>query len=312
MHIRIGTRGSALALTQTNTVKDSIEKSNPGVTTEIIEIKTLGDRKQGTAQAVESDKKDWVLDLELALLDSSIDLAIHSGKDVPSDIEEGTSVVSVLERELAFDVFIGAKIDGSARLALGDLPQGAEIGTASLRRKAQLLNSRPDFKIVDHRGNVPTRIRKLDESNTLSGIVLAAAGIRRLAEVDVPFEVIPKEKMLPAVNQGILAVQFASNRLDVAQAVARISHAETADCFIAERECIHLLEADCRSSVCAYAEIVGDTLKMSCRVLSSDGVTCLDSVHQGARRDAALLGRKAAEDVISQGAKEVIAACSQL
>ena len=179
--IVIGTRGSDLALAQAKLVARHLETAHPHHSIEIKVIKTEGDRRQGTPLAAQSDKKDWIVDPERALLAGEIDMAVHSGKDVPGELEQGTVIRSILKRATPYDAFVGKIQPHGGRLPFAELSHGAIVGTASLRRKASIRSFRGDVVLRDHRGNVPTRIKKLDDSPDLSGIIVAAAGLERLA-----------------------------------------------------------------------------------------------------------------------------------
>ncbi len=309
MKVRIGTRGSKLALAQTEMVAKAIKEKNPSIAIEIIDIKTIGDRKQGTPQASFGDKKDWVYDLELALLSNSIDLAVHSGKDVPPNIERGTAVAPVLKRADPRDAFIG-KLQGNTRLSFSQLPRGAVIGTASLRRKASLLRLRPDLKIVEHRGNITTRISKLDQSDELSGIVLACAGLERIG-MEIEYSKFPCSEFMPALNQGTLVAQFLETRDDINSLIKTLSDPDTLVAFQAERACAEILEGDCHSAVSIFAELRNGTLSLSCRVMTHDGTKSVEILLKDQPDNAILLGKKVGESAISKGAKEIIAQCKK-
>jgi len=304
--LRIGTRGSELALVQSRLLADQLKKSNPAIVPEIIPIKTLGDRKQGTAAAGVSDKKEWVIDLEIALLENKIDLAIHSGKDVPAELEAGTSLLPVLKRENPFDVFIGKKISGNDRLSFSDLEQASTVGTASLRRKSALLRLRPDIRVVDHRGNVPTRIRKLDESSELSGIVLAAAGILRLGISDLEYEVLSLNQMIPGVNQGILAAQFREQDSGIRSVIEKISDPDTYAAFWAERRCVELLEGDCNSAIGIFARVDGENLELNAVVYDQQHGKHLEKTVVGPKGAPEELGAAVAGELLKMGARELL------
>lgn len=304
MKIRIGTRGSKLATTQTGLVAAALR--DLGHETEIVEIKTVGDRKQGTAAAKFGDKKDWVYELELALLSKEIDIAVHSGKDVPGNIEAGTKLAPALKRESPFDVFIG-KIENSTRIKIEQVSTNAVIGTASLRRKAQLLKSRPGLSVVDHRGNVPTRLEKLDNSQELSGIILAESGLTRLGLTNVQWQRLPLELMVPAMNQGILCVQFREADNDLPKIIDQLSDRDTKIAWLAERGCVSVLDADCNSAVGVFAQAIGDRVKVVARVLLPNGERCIDAQRDGAATDAAEVGLALGQELLNRGAKEILA-----
>lgn len=317
MKITIGTRGSLLALTQTKLVASELLKLEPGLEIELKEIKTRGDKKQGTPEASKGDKKDWIFELEQEILDRKIDIAVHSGKDVPSDYEPGTSIMSVLKREDPRDVFIGRSLDDGSQLKWADLKPEAVVGTASLRRQASIRRLRPDIKLVEHRGNVPTRLAKLKELTHLSGIVLAKAGILRLNLPDLQFEEFSTGDMMPAVNQGILCIQYHSQRNEIAELLGRLSDSETQAAFVAERACVTLLKADCKSSVSVFACIKRDSgvpeLSLSARVLLTDGsenIELLDA--RATMANAHELGERVGNELVASGAHELIAKSRQI
>lgn len=260
MKLRIGTRGSELAKRQTELVIDALKKHHPDLEISVKEITTTGDRKNSTLDKGVSDKKEWIYELEQALLNNDIDLAVHSAKDIPASIEEGTAILPVLERATPNDCFIG-KLNPQTgqRLTFEELPGGATIGTSSLRRNAALKLLRADITVVEMRGNVPTRIRKLDESKDLSGIVIAAAGIERLA-LPVQHYLFPLGELLPAMNQGILAVQFRKIDQEVQTRLGDLILEDNAHVFFAERQCAERLRYDCRSAASIYASITAERL----------------------------------------------------
>ena len=306
MKIRIGTRGSLLALTQAHSVKQALLQVSPKAKVELIPINTLGDRKQGTPAASISDKKEWVQDLEFALLQNKVDIVVHCGKDIPIDLVKGTALIPVLARANPFDAFIG-KInpDTGLRLTLNELPQNACVGTASLRRQAQLLRFRPDLSIVEHRGNVPTRIQKLDACDRLAGIVLACAGIERL-QLDVSYELLPAKILLPAINQGTLVVQFREEEDAFAKLLSLITEPNTIATFSAERSVAEVLEGSCQSAIGIFCESIDTTLTLTARVMHPNGSQCIEVNHSAPVDHAKSLGLKVGNDLLIKGAKELL------
>ncbi len=308
MKVKIGTRGSRLALTQTQLVIDALKKSSPEIEVEIVEIKTLGCRKQGTASASITDKKEWVEDLELALNDNSIDLAIHSGKDIPVDIADGTELFPVLARANPYDAFIGRiNRDTGMRINFKDLPPGAKIGTASLRRQAQLLRMRPDLDVVEHRGNIDTRLRKLDESDDMMGIVLACSGLDRLQFTDLNYEIFPAKDLLPAVNQGILVAQARANHAELIKKLHKIVVKENFSVWQAERAVAEALNGDCNSAISIFATIGDDTINLDSRVMSVDGKDFIETSAEAPSIQARDLGISVGENLLKNGAAKIIA-----
>jgi len=304
--IIIGTRGSALALAQSELVKAELLAKNPGLVVEVSIIKTEGDRKQGTPLAAQSDKKDWIIDLERALLAGEIGLAVHSGKDVPAELEPGTVMSSILKRANPFDVFIGKKQPDGRRLTLAEVPHGGIVGTASLRRKASLVAHRSDIILRDHRGNVPTRIQKLDDSPDLSGIVLAAAGLERLALPGVSYELLDRSIMLPAMNQGALAAQLRANDDRVSRYVDSIQDGSTAAEFDAERAVSEVLGGDCHSAISIFAETRGGTIVISSRVFARDYSSSIAHSVEGAVMQAAQIGTRLGQEILALGADSLL------
>ena len=305
MKIRIGTRGSKLALVQTATVSDALRSAHPDLVVESIDIKTIGDLKQGTPLASKGDKKDWIYELELGVLGDHFDLVVHSGKDIPSDIEKGTETMPVLERVNPNDCFIGRIVNGR-RLSFKELPDGAIVGTASLRRRASLLRIRPDLNVVEHRGNVTTRIEKLDASPTMMGIIIASAGLERLNLSNVTWENLSPSDLIPAINQGTLVVQFREDRDDVRQEVKALIHPPTYATWAAERACCVKLQGDCRSCISIFASIEGDMVRLTSRVMSLNGKTSLEYSAVSSFDRAHELGTTVGDTLVAQGARKII------
>jgi hydroxymethylbilane synthase len=304
--IVIGTRGSALALAQSELVKAELISKNPTLTVEIRIIKTEGDRKQGTPLAAQSDKKDWIIDLERALLASEIDLALHSGKDVPAELERGTEVHSILKRATPFDVFIGKRQPNGQRIAFADLPPGAIVGTASLRRRASILSYRSDLTVRDHRGNVPTRIQKLDDSPDLSGIIIAAAGLERLALPDISYEIIDRTIMLPSMNQGALAVQIRQGDSRIQKHMLSLVDRNTAAEFLAERAVSEVLGGDCHSAISIFAEVRGDSISVAGRVFTKDGKSSVSYTASAPLENAVEIGKLVGQELLVRGGAEIL------
>ncbi len=307
MKVRCGTRGSLLALTQTQLVIDALTQAHNDIEITRHEIKTLGDRKQGTPAASQSDKKDWVQDLEIALLDNQIDFAVHSGKDVPYEIAEGTALLPVLKRGNPCDAFIGRRIsEDGKRLLFSELPAGAKVGTASLRRRAQLLRIRPDLNIVEHRGNVPTRIKKMDDSDDMMGAVLASAGLERLQIPDLQFEAFSSEVLLPAINQGTLVVQFRDNDQRLYNILESLVDKVTYATWLSERAVAEVLKGDCKSAIGIFAEQAEGILSLCACVMLPDGSKCVTANDQAPSAEAYSLGEKIGNQLIALGAMEII------
>lgn len=304
--LRCGTRGSQLALAQTKLVIDALHQVHPALQIEQIEIKTLGDRKQGTPQASRSDKKDWVYELELALLNNQIDFAVHSGKDIPYAIEPGTALLPVLKRAKPFDAFVGRKMADGKRLRFDDVPKGGKVGTASLRRKGCLLKMRPDLNVVEHRGNVPTRLQKLDESHDLMGIVLACAGIDRLGKNDLHYEILDNERMLPALNQGTLVVQFRVDDRVARTLLDSLVDKETYVTWLAERTVAEILKGDCHSAIAIFGECMKERLVLTAQVMLPNGQEVVQANEQGSLEEAISIGQRVGNRLLELGADQII------
>lgn len=305
MNIRLGSRGSALALAQVDLFLQAFKKAFPGDVMEVEVVQTTGDRKQETSLAGVSDKREWIHELEQGIVNSDLDLALHSGKDVPSEVDERTELLPVLPRATPFDCFIGRTLDSGARLRWRDLPPNARIGTASLRRRAQLCRLNRDIELVELRGNVGTRLRKLDEGQA-DGIVLAAAGLERLQELSVEVEDFPATQMLPAVNQGMLCVQFLKGNISLKGKLERLVSPGDKACFEAERRVAELLEGDCHSAIGIFAKSDEARILLRAEVYSHDGERCLSASGEDSHSNSLSLGEKVAKELLSQGASQLL------
>lgn len=266
MKIKIGTRGSQLALAQANAVKDFLIKKDPKFDYVIEVIKSDGDAWQGTKEASNKDKKKWTGVLEQALLKGDVDFIVHSGKDVPAEINLKTKLVPVLDRKSPFDVFIGKKNNGE-RIKFSSLKNGSLIGTASARRKTQLVNYNESFKVAPHRGNVPTRIKKLDESKDLSGIIIAEAGLVRLGYSKNEYEVLDEKIILPAVNQGIIVAQSLKDNKEIVDLLSLTVNEKNMVSFLTERYVVEKVNASCHSAISIFANVIDLRLELSVVVI---------------------------------------------
>ena len=306
MLIKVGARGSDLSLAQVEIFKQSLLSVAPSCELELVVIKTSGDSKQGKGEAIARDKKDWVLELEEALCDGQIDVALHSAKDVPIDINPKTEVHSVLTRARPQDVFIGKKTSDGSRLRFSDLGEGDVVGTASLRRCSQVKLANPNLSVEPLRGNVPTRIKKLDESSDYQGIVLAAAGVERLGVSLDEFEVLPVDMMLPAVNQGVLSVQYVPGNQELEKVLMSLVEVDVEASFVAERAVVAILEADCSSSLAVYSEVSEGDLELHCKVFGLSSKKQIELKGSSRIEGALELARQIAAQAIEQGAKELL------
>lgn len=304
--LRIGTRPSKLAITQTETVGRAIHSLMPEIEIETIVIRTSGDLKQGISSPISRDKRDWIEELESAILEDKIDLAIHSGKDVPYDISPGTRINSVLVRADPRDIFIGKQFE-KKRLRFCDLPRGATIGTASLRRRAQLLLLRPDLNIVELRGNVTTRVARLDNESEFSGIVLAAAGLERLGIPLDSMEILTTDRMLPASAQGILTAQYKAGQTEISELLEKLCSGDTEAALFAERAVIRCLGANCSSAVAAYSYINGENIELCGRVFSKNGSEFIEAKATNLKINSELVGLEVGNSLIQLGALKLIA-----
>jgi hydroxymethylbilane synthase len=301
--IRIGSRGSELALWQSYHVKALLEARYPGITIDVQKIQTTGDKIQDAPLAKIGDKGLFTKELEIALLDDRVDIAVHSFKDVPTFIPEGLAIAAVLEREDVHDVFI-VNSKKSHRTFL-DLPANAVIATGSLRRKCQLLNARPDIQIVEIRGNLNTRMKKLDSSEW-DGMILAKAGVTRLGWELRITDMLPFELLLPAVGQGALAIESRAGDRSVVDMLRPLHHERTAVTITAERALLRHFEGGCQIPIGAYGQIIGDTLHLDAVIGSLDGKRIVRGNKVGAIADAEHIGIVLAKQLFGQGGKEIL------
>ena len=298
----IGTRGSRLALRQTNIVLEALRAAHPQARFEARTIHTGGDKSSASLSEI-GGRGVFVIELERALLSGDIDIAVHSLKDLPVEETPGLTIAAVPAREDVRDVLISREGAGLRALA-----SGATIGTGSPRRAAQLAAVRPDLRIADIRGNVDTRIRKVQEGE-YDAIVLAAAGLARLGWLDQASEVFAPELMLPAVGQGALAVQARSDDAEASAVVGALDDHDTRLTVRAERALERRLGGGCHAAVAALGEVTGDRLRLRGLVGSTDG-RLLRGELAGETRDAESLGARLAEQLIAQGAAALLGAAS--
>ncbi|HOG06519.1 MAG TPA: hydroxymethylbilane synthase [Syntrophales bacterium] len=298
--IRIGTRGSQLALTQTNAVATEIRKRHPALTVEVQAIRTKGDIMQDVSLAKIGGKGLFVKEIEEALVRGEIDLAVHSMKDVPVELPAGLAIGIVTRREDPRDVLVSRD-----RLKLEALPEGARLGTGSLRRGFQLRNILPDVEIVSLRGNLDTRIRRVGTEG-LDGVILAAAGIRRMGWVERVSQFIPVEVLLPAIGQGVLGIEHRSDDRELLEALAFLHDRETALAVTAERAFLADLGGGCQLPVAAYARLRGPELVLRGLVGSLDGRAMIRDEVRGAADDGATLGRRLASTILDRGGRAIL------
>ncbi len=303
VEIRIGTRGSQLAMWQTNHVKTSLEQRFPGLSIAVRTIKTTGDKVLDAPLSRIGDQGLFTKELELALLDGRIDCAVHSLKDIPTSIQDGLEIVAVLEREDVHDVFISHPKKSYRRF--NDVPPGALLATGSLRRKCQLLSARPDIRIIDIRGNLNTRMQKLEESSW-DGMILAQAGVKRLGWTNNITEVLPFDIMLPAVGQGALAIEARLGDGRIAEMLQTLHHRPTATATSAERALLRRLEGGCQIPIGAYARILEETIRIDAIIGSLDGKRIVRGTRTGPVADAEKTGVELAEELMRLGGREIL------
>ena len=330
--LTIGTRGSPLALWQANHVAERLRAAFPGLTVRLEAIKTTGDKILDAPLATVGGKALFVKEIEEALLDHRVDLAVHSMKDVPTELPRGLTIGAVTEREDPHDVLIsrtGARLD--------DLPSGARVGTSSLRRQAQLLHHRSDLHIIPLRGNLDTRIRKLGTEG-LDAIVVAAAGVKRLGLMDRTTEFLPPEISLPAIGQGALGIEIRQPSTEAARftraeaqprsqkppgsarggaespepsmlrIMSALDHPDTHVAVLAERAFLRRLGGGCQVPFAAHARIMDNRIILRGLVATPDGKHLVTGERQGVRTEGELMGTALAEDLLSRGAAEILRA----
>ena len=298
--LRIATRKSALALWQAEHVAARLSALAPGLDIVLVPMTTEGDRNLGAPLASSGGKGLFVKELELALLDGRADLAVHSMKDVPVELTPDFEIGAVLEREDPRDAFLSIKHQD-----LAALPQGTRVGSSSLRRQSQLLHRRPDLRIDALRGNVDTRLRKLEEGQ-YDAILLAVAGLKRLGLADKITAILDMDISLPAVAQGAIGVECRSGDGAALALLANLNHGPTWTCVKAERALSMGLFGSCNLPLAGHATLNGAMLSLKGRVASPDGHRLLEGEIKGPSTDAEALGLQLAQDLLSKGAIEVL------
>lgn len=302
MNITFGTRGSALARRQTETVAQLLRENFPQLTIETTIFTTRGDKELSKPLPEIGGKGLFTAELESALRSHEIDLAVHSLKDLPTDDPRGLTIGAVLPRENPADVLVSRD-----NFTLDTLPQNAVVGTSSHRRAAQLLAHRPDLKIISLRGNVDTRIRKaLDPNGEYTAIILAAAGLNRMDLSAHITQIIPTEIMLPAPGQGAVAVQCRADDADTLSLLAIIHHEATRQAVTAERTFLAGLGGGCSIPVGAIATIDGDLLRLEGMVATPDGTRMIRLTHSGTAAHAEQIGMELAQMAIEKGAADIL------
>lgn len=303
--IRIATRKSPLALWQAEFAADKIRELHPSISVEIHGMVTQGDRILGQPLSQVGGKGLFVKELEQAMYENRADLAVHSMKDVPMDLPPGMSLSVIFPREDPLDAFVSNNY-----ASLDDLPQGARLGTSSLRRKSQILAARPDLQVRDLRGNVNTRLSKLDEGE-FDAIVLAKAGLIRLGMSERIRSAIPQETCLPAVGQGAVGVEIREDDLELADLLAPLNDHQTRVCVLAERAMSRDLQGNCQVPVAGHAVFEYDRLELTGVVADLSGNRVLKLTRSGMADDPEKLGKHVAAGLIDRGARDILTSILQ-
>lgn len=299
--IRIGTRGSALALAQAYEVRQRLMAAHnmPEGAFEIVIIKTTGDMILDRPLSEAGGKGLFTKEIEEALLSREIDLAVHSMKDMQTVLPDGLEIGAILPREDVRDAFVSLKYK-----SLAELPKGARLGTSSLRRQAQIRKIRPDLDVVGFRGNVQTRLNKLRD-DVADATLLACAGLRRLGLADKITAPVAASDMLPAVAQGAIGIEIRARDPETAKHIAPLNDAGSAICVTAERAYLARLEGSCRTPIAGHATLENGTLRLTGEILTPDGSSSLSASQTGKPEDAEALGRRVAEELIAGASPEL-------
>lgn len=298
--IRIATRQSPLALWQAHFVKDALQKAHPNLAVELVTMVTRGDVLLDTPLAKVGGKGLFVKELELAILEGRADLAVHSMKDVPVDFPDGLGLVTICEREDPRDAFVSNHYS-----SLQALPHGAIVGTCSLRRQCQIKEARPDIVIKELRGNVGTRLAKLD-AGEFDAIVLAAAGLKRLKLEQRIASFISPEQSLPAVGQGAVGIECRIDDERLLKLLQPLNHQDTYDRVICERAMNLTLQGGCQVPIGSYTELEGDQIWLRALVGEPDGSQVIRGEIRGSRQQAERLGIELAQQLLEQGARDIL------
>jgi len=291
--IRLGTRGSPLALAQARLVRAALAAAHgwSEAAVDIVTIRTSGDRIQDRPLSEAGGKGLFTKEIEEALLAGTIDLAVHSAKDMPTVLPDGLMLAACLAREDVRDAFISRRA-----ASLRELPQGAVVGTASLRRQAQVKRLRPDVSTVVLRGNVETRLRKLD-AGEVDATLLALAGLKRLGLADKATALLDVDEFLPAVGQGAVTIEARVDDARTRELLAKIDHADTSVALNCERAFLGVLDGSCRTPIAGHAVLEGDALRFRGMILRPDGSEAFETTRSGSRKDAVALGADAGAEL---------------
>lgn len=300
--IRIATRKSPLAMWQAEYVRDRLMEAHPGLQVELLGMTTQGDKILDSPLAKIGGKGLFVKELEVRMLEGGADIAVHSMKDVPVEFPEGLHLSVICEREDPRDAFVSNNYK-----SLDDLPQGAKVGTSSMRRQCQIRAIRPDLEILDLRGNVNTRLKKLDEGQ-YDAIILAAAGLIRLGFNERITQLIETDTSLPAIGQGAVGIECRSDDPRVNELLAPLNDAPTQTRVLAERAMNNRLEGGCQVPIAGHAVLEGDQITLRGLVGEPDGSNTVRGEISGPASEAESLGTQLADDLLARGAKEILAA----
>jgi hydroxymethylbilane synthase len=303
--VRIATRQSPLALWQAEYVKSQLELAHPGINVTLVPMTTKGDQILNSPLAKIGGKGLFVKELEVAMLNNQADIAVHSMKDVPMEFPEGLGLFCICPRENPTDAFVSNQFQ-----ALSQLPQGAIVGTSSLRRKSQLLKQRPDLTIKDLRGNVGTRLGKLD-AGEYDAIILASAGLIRLGMAERIATTIECDSILPAAGQGAVGIECREDDLEIQQLLAPLNCEETTYRVTAERALNKKLQGGCQVPIAAYATLEGSQVHLKALVASIDGSQTLFAAATKPVEQAEQLGIDVAEELLDQGADQILQSINQ-
>ncbi len=296
----VGSRGSKLALIQTNWVISELKRLNPGLEFQIEKISTKGDKITNAPLSRLGGVGLFTKELEVALIKEKIDIAVHSAKDVPTEIDEGLTIGATPKREDPHDVLISIN-----NASLEKLPDNARIGTSSLRRKAQLLAFREDYKILDLRGNLDTRLKKL-EAEDLDAIVVAHAGLLRMGYTGQISQIIPFDIMLPAVGQGSLCIEIRKDDTRIQKIVSAMDDEQTRIAVEAERSLLAKLQGGCQVPIGAYAEIQGKEVSIEAIICTLDGDHAIRDRHSGPKNQAVKIGEELAQRMLDNGGMKIL------
>lgn len=293
--IRIGTRGSPLAIAQAHEVRDRLKAAHGWKDDEIaiVVIKTTGDQVLDRPLAEIGGKGLFTKELEHALFDDEIDIAVHSMKDMQTELPDGLTIGAVLEREDVRDAFVSLHYSG-----IDSLPEGATVGTSSLRRQSQLLHVRPDLNVINFRGNIQTRLNKLADG-VADATFLAMAGLKRLGMIDKATAPITIEQMLPAVAQAAIGIEIRADDETTRRNISALNHSQTAIAVTAERAFLRRLEGSCRTPIGGYAELIDGQLHFRGQLLTTDGMRSYSARRTGDPANAEQLGISAADEILS-------------